>query len=217
MKPHLHSVARACLPFLVLLLSGCASYVVPETVRPPSAATPDAIAQNFARTSTLVLPTIVVAKGDCHEFLAIVAPNGTIDSGVFNRSSGQLKSNSYEVNRSVTAAASTLTLTLSVTSEGDSHSLEVGPLGVLTLGLVPNQYYVQDTSAAFLLEDSATGYVYAVGEASDRAIQIHNIWTKSGARKDAEKRSRETAIKRLAEQFPKVWHEVVARYQAKPR
>ena len=92
----------------------------------------------------------------------------------------------------------------------DEH--DVGPLRLITLGLLPiNEAHVTSIVSAALF-DVRTGYVYSVAESSARETQLANAWTSKDAIDSARRRAERRAFEGLLDEFTLAWADVVAEY-----
>jgi hypothetical protein len=89
---------------------------------------------------------------------------------------------------------------------------KIPPLGVITLGLFPeDQARVSSTASAALL-DTRNGYVYGLAEGSSRDTLFTNAWSKATTVDEVRRRTESEAFDRLVGEFERVWLDVVSRY-----
>ncbi len=88
----------------------------------------------------------------------------------------------------------------------------VPALGVITLGLFPNEKAKVTTTCAGVLMDTRNGYVYGLLEANHQTDALSNAWTSRDAIDKARKVTEQHAFDKMVEQFPGLWSGVVARY-----
>jgi len=88
----------------------------------------------------------------------------------------------------------------------------VRPLGVITLGLFPNEKAKVTCTASAVLMDVNNGYIYSVVEASATNDQLTNAWESDTAMDDARKRAEREAFTQLLAQFKSEWPTVVMTY-----
>lgn len=92
----------------------------------------------------------------------------------------------------------------------DEH--DVGPLRLITLGMLPiNEAHVTSVASAALF-DVRTGYVYSVAESTARETQLANAWTSKDAIDAARRRAERRAFEGLLDEFTSAWTDVVAEY-----
>lgn len=93
---------------------------------------------------------------------------------------------------------------------------EVGPLGVITLGFLPNQEARVTCTAAAAVYDVRTGYVYNLSEAIARKSQIASAWTSRDAVDETRLKAERQAFENLLDEFEKGWGTILQTYAAKP-
>ena len=82
---------------------------------------------------------------------------------------------------------------------------DVGPLGLITLGLAPTRNAVVNCTASIAFFDVRTGYCYGTAEGSANDDQIGNAWTSDQALDDARRRAERTAFEDMLVEGGKVW------------
>jgi hypothetical protein len=85
-------------------------------------------------------------------------------------------------------------------------------LGVITLGLFPNEEARVTSTASAALLDTRNGYVYALAEASAKTEQLANAWTSREAADEARVRAEKEAFSKLVGELERAWGGVVANY-----
>lgn len=85
-------------------------------------------------------------------------------------------------------------------------------LGVMTLGLFPNERarVTSTVSAAFV--DVRTGYIYGTAEATNTTKRITNAWNTSDAVDKTRRECEAAAFKQLVPQMKEVWTGIVGQY-----
>ena len=92
----------------------------------------------------------------------------------------------------------------------------VPALGVITLGLFPNdEARVQSTASAAIV-DTRTGFVYALAESSAEADQLANAWTSRDAVDQSRRRAERKAFEGLVDELTRLWKGIAESY-AVPR
>lgn len=86
----------------------------------------------------------------------------------------------------------------------------VEPIGVLTLGFLPNKLAQVSTVASAILIDTQTGYVYGAADAKADTQQVANAWTSSEAVDQSRKRTETEALNKMIGECAKMWKGVVA-------
>lgn len=89
---------------------------------------------------------------------------------------------------------------------------DVGPLGVITLGVLPLKEAIVTSTASAALFDVRTGYVYALAEFSAREKQSATAWGSSDAVDDARVRAERDAFVGLLNEVGRSWVAVIAEY-----
>jgi len=92
---------------------------------------------------------------------------------------------------------------------------DVGPLGIITLGFLPNQQAFITTTASAVLYDVRTGHVYAVAEATNQTSHLASTWSKQDVVDSARLETEKAAFAKLVEQFAQVWEGVLKEYAPK--
>lgn len=89
---------------------------------------------------------------------------------------------------------------------------DIGPLGLVTLGFVPiNEARVTSTAAAVLF-DVRSGYVYALAEGTARQSYAGSAWSSRDAVERARQEAERKAFIELVANFEQTWPRVVAEY-----
>ena len=89
---------------------------------------------------------------------------------------------------------------------------DIGPLGVITLGFLPNHEARITTTASAVLFDVRTAYVYGLVEATEYEEQMASAWTANEAVEEARKRAERKAFKQLLNELTLMWKEIVEKY-----
>jgi len=90
------------------------------------------------------------------------------------------------------------------------------PLTVISLGLSPNRKARVVSTAAMVLMDTRTGYIYGLAEATEQDDQLASAWTSESAIEQTRKRTERGAFTKLLDEFEKNWKGVVAMYAVHP-
>lgn len=85
-------------------------------------------------------------------------------------------------------------------------------LGVITLGLFPNDEARVTSTASAALIDTRTGFIYALAESTADAKQIANAWTSKDAVDQSRRRAERDAFEGLISELKKAWKQVVETY-----
>jgi hypothetical protein len=89
---------------------------------------------------------------------------------------------------------------------------DVGPLGVITLGFLPNKNAYVTTTASAVLYDVRTGYVYGLTEATSTTSHLASTWSKQQAVDNARLETEKQAFSSLVDNFCNLWPEIVKQY-----
>ncbi len=88
----------------------------------------------------------------------------------------------------------------------------VPALGVITLGLFPNDEARVTSTASAALLDTRTGYIYMLAEATADTRQTANAWTSQDAVEQSRRRAESDAFKQLTDQLKSGWKDVAERF-----
>lgn len=89
---------------------------------------------------------------------------------------------------------------------------DIGPLGFATLGFAPNQFVKANTTAAAIIIDVRTGYVYGSAESTASDTKIANHWSQDDAVDDATNATERDAIQGLIPHLKNTWTGIVEQY-----
>lgn len=85
-------------------------------------------------------------------------------------------------------------------------------LGVLTLGLFPNETRKCYATASAIVLDARTGYLYGALEASSSAWRLANGWTNHREDETVAFEARSKALTELVKRFPPLWEHIKVQY-----
>lgn len=89
---------------------------------------------------------------------------------------------------------------------------EIGPLGVISLGMIPNhEARVTSTCSAMLL-DVNTGYIYGLADATGKQSELASYWRSEEAVDSARVKAEQKAFAALVPELQKMWTGVVKGY-----
>ncbi len=89
---------------------------------------------------------------------------------------------------------------------------QLGPLSVISLGLIPNMKAHVTATVAGMLVDVRTGYIYGMTEASDTQAQRTTVWETEIAIETARKKAETNAFEGFVGEFEEMWSGVVDVY-----
>lgn len=92
---------------------------------------------------------------------------------------------------------------------------EIGPLGVITLGTMPNQEAQITSTASAAVFDVRTGYTYGIAESTAKEKQLASIWATAKAIDESRIKAEKKAFKQLLDDFPLAWKGIVEQYAGK--
>lgn len=87
---------------------------------------------------------------------------------------------------------------------------DIGPLGLLTLGLAPTKNAVVNSTASIAFFDVRTGFCYGTAEGSASDDQLASAWTSEQAMDDARRRAERAAFERMLAEAAKAWSGIAA-------
>lgn len=88
-------------------------------------------------------------------------------------------------------------------------------LGVISLGLIPNEVKRVTSTASAAFIDTRTGYVYGLCEATGKNDRLHNAWNSKEALENARLAAEREAFGLLVGEMGKVWTQVAEVYGPK--
>lgn len=92
------------------------------------------------------------------------------------------------------------------------HGVTIPLLGVLTLGLFPNEYRQAFATASALILDARTGYLYGTIEMSSSAWRLANGWTGDDQDDSIALRARQHAIADFGKALPQAWERILKKH-----
>lgn len=92
----------------------------------------------------------------------------------------------------------------------DVNQVSIGPLGLITLGMIPNRSAAVRSTASAALLDVRTGYCYGTAESTASDDQLANHWTTDQAVDDCRVRVEREALDGLLAETAKVWAQIAA-------
>lgn len=91
---------------------------------------------------------------------------------------------------------------------------DIGPLGLLTLGLAPTKNAVVNSTVSIAFFDVRTGFCYGAAEGSASDDQLASAWTSEQAMDDARRRAERAAFERMLVEAGKAWAGIAAQATA---
>lgn len=85
-------------------------------------------------------------------------------------------------------------------------------LGVISLGLIPNEVQKATSTASAAFIDTRTGYIYGLCEATAKKERLSNAWTSREALDRARRGAETDAFHQLVDQMEQTWTGIAARY-----
>ena len=90
---------------------------------------------------------------------------------------------------------------------------QLGPLTLISLGLVPNKKAHVTATVAGMLVDVRTGYIYGTTESTDTQSQIATVWDTEAAIESSRKKAEKNAFEGFVGEFEELWGGVVDVYR----
>ncbi|MHC4260810.1 MAG: hypothetical protein ACYSTF_10450 [Planctomycetota bacterium] len=91
---------------------------------------------------------------------------------------------------------------------------DIGPLGIITLGFLPNHEAKVTSTASAVLFDVRTGFVYGLAESTAREKQMTNVWTSQDTVDESRIKAESRAFEQLLDEFKLTWKGIVEQYAA---
>ncbi|QJR09243.1 hypothetical protein DSM104443_00280 [Usitatibacter rugosus] len=110
-----------------------------------------------------------------------------------------------------------LLLVYSIDTRFTVESNEIGPLGLISLGFLPNKKAHVTTTASAALFDVRTGFVFGAAEATVTEQQRATFWSSEDAIESVRLKTEAEAFQKLLGEFEKLWKGVVERHAATKR
>ena len=88
----------------------------------------------------------------------------------------------------------------------------LGPLSLITLGLLPDKKAFVSSTTSGAMVDVRTGFVYGVSEATEREEQLATIWNTQDIIDGARLRSETASFRSFVGEFGKLWKNILAQY-----
>ena len=107
-----------------------------------------------------------------------------------------------------------LLLVYSIDTRFNIESTEIGPLGLISLGFLPNKKAHVTTTASAALFDVRSGYVFGVVEATATEQQRATFWSSEDAVESSRLKTEAEAFHKMLGEFEKLWKGVVEQHAA---
>ena len=91
---------------------------------------------------------------------------------------------------------------------------QLGPLSMISLGLIPNKKAHVTATVAGMLVDVRTGYIYGTTESSDTQEQLTTVWATEMAIEKARAKAETNAFEGFVGEFEELWGGVVGVYKS---
>ena len=92
----------------------------------------------------------------------------------------------------------------------DDH--EIGPFGVITLGLLPNREATVTSSASAIIYDVGSGYIYGLADGIAKETQMTSIWASSDVVDDLRLKAESKAFVNMLGDLELTWKGIVEEY-----
>jgi hypothetical protein len=107
-----------------------------------------------------------------------------------------------------------LLLVYSIDTRFNVESTEIGPLGLISLGMLPNKKAHVRTTASAALFDVRTGFVFGAAEATATEQQRATFWSSEDAIERSRLKTEAEAFQKMLGEFEKLWKGVVEQHAA---
>ncbi len=94
---------------------------------------------------------------------------------------------------------------------------DIGPLGIITLGFLPNHEAKVTSTASAVLFDVRTGFVYGLAESTAREKQMTTVWTSQDTVDESRIKAETRAFEQMLDEFKLTWKDIVEQYAASSR
>lgn len=115
----------------------------------------------------------------------------------------------YDLRRAAATVKADLLLIYTFDTQFRLDEKDVGPLRLVSLGMLPTKEAVITTTASAVFCDVRSGFVYGLAEATAKDKGIASEWTTNDAVDRCRRRAEEKAFKALVEEVEKTWKGVV--------
>jgi hypothetical protein len=93
---------------------------------------------------------------------------------------------------------------------------EIGPLGIITLGTMPNHEARVTSTCSAAIFDVRSGYLYALTEATAQSSELASAWRTEKAIDNSRVKAERESFKKLLPELEKTWTDVVRQYAVAP-
>ncbi len=107
-----------------------------------------------------------------------------------------------------------LLLVYSIDTQFNVESTEIGPLGLISLGFLPNKKAHVTSTASAALFDVRSGYVFGAAESTAMEQQRATFWSSEDAVESSRLKAEAEAFHKLFGEFEKLWKGVVEQHAA---
>jgi hypothetical protein len=225
---------RAFIPLLAFLSTGCGSYAVPGNaadlslfadreirpayVRKPESPLPARIATVRVQAPgyrdaygggrySVVTVREIEQEGDLAKIAAMPEITGIAPLNRLMIGNPDFKSD-VELRRAAATLGADMLLIYTFETQFQVDD-GMRPLSVVTLGLFPTKVATVTTTAASVLMDVRSGYIYATGESTVQRKPLANAWTDDDAVDTSRRENEREAYVKLVGDFERIWPQVV--------
>lgn len=89
---------------------------------------------------------------------------------------------------------------------------DIGPLGIITLGFLPNQEAQVTTTASAVIFDVRSGFVYGLAESIAKEKEMSSIWVSKEAVEESRIKAETKAFEQLLGEIELAWKGIVEQY-----
>lgn len=124
--------------------------------------------------------------------------------------------NATDLRRAAAAVQADMLLAYTIDTQFNVKDHDIGPLGVITLGFLPNQEAHVTSTASAIIFDVRTGYVFGLAEATARETQMASIWSSAEAVDQSRVRADTKAFQNLLGELEKAWKGILETHANNP-
>jgi hypothetical protein len=107
-----------------------------------------------------------------------------------------------------------LLLVYSIDTHFNVESTDIGPLGLISLGFLPNKKAHVTTTASVVLFDVRSGYVFGTAEATATEQQRATFWSSEDAIESSRLKTEAEAFHKMIGELEKLWKGVIDQHAA---
>ncbi|MBN2212457.1 MAG: hypothetical protein JW709_13755 [Sedimentisphaerales bacterium] len=121
-----------------------------------------------------------------------------------------------ELRRAAAVVQADMLLAYTIDTQFNVKDHDIGPLGVITLGFLPNQEAHVTSTASAIIFDVRTGYVFGLAETTARETQMASIWSSAEAVDQSRVKAETKAFQNLLGELEKTWKGILETHVNNP-